>query len=192
MMMIIVKKIKKNDKTPDTSYALKKKYIVWNYRNIDSSDIIMKKINGDGNYLFRAISYFLHNTENKYNEVIKRKTIIPNVEIDTEMGKNDKNWGGDLEISISYDLYNYNIAEYKEIYNDHYQITHLEFIQYINSDNNEQKDLLILTSNNDNHFNLAYYKNIVNNTKDNLSIKNNMKIIKILKKIYLKNILIKI
>ena len=105
---------------------------------------------------------------------------------------NDKNWGGDLEISISYDLYNYNIAEYKEIYNDHYQITHLEFIQYINSDNNEQKDLLILTSNNDNHFNLAYYKNIVNNTKDNLNIKNNMKIIKILKKIYLKNILIKI
>jgi hypothetical protein len=69
MMMIIVKKIKKNDKTPDTSYALKKKYIVWNYRNIDSSDIIMKKINGDGNYLFRAISYFLHNTENKYNEI---------------------------------------------------------------------------------------------------------------------------
>ena len=72
---------------------------------------------------------------------------------------NDKNWGGDLEISISYDLYKYNIAEYKEIYNVNNELTNLEFIQYINSDNNEQKDLIILTNINNNHFNLAYYKN---------------------------------
>ena len=92
----------KNDKNPDGAYILKKKYIneelypiVRNYRNIDSSDILIKKISGDGNCLFRAISYFLHNTENKYyeirnqiyNEAIKRKSLIPNVEIDTEMGK---------------------------------------------------------------------------------------------------------
>ena len=194
----------KNDKNPDGSYILKKKYIneelypiVRNYRNIDSSDILIKKISGDGNCLFRAISYFLHNTENKYyeirnqiyNEAIKRKSLIPNVEIDTEMGKmrihdyistinNDKNWGGDLEISISYDLYKYNIAEYKEIYNVNDELTNLEFIQYINSDNNEQKDLIILTNINNNHFNLAYYKNkkdsnknIVNNTKEELNNK---------------------
>ena len=123
---------------------------------------------------FRAISYFLHNIDNKsneirnqiYNEAIKRKTIIPNIEIDNEIGKmrihdyikNDKKWGGALEISISYDLYNYNISEYKKIYNADL-LTHLEFIQYINSDNNEQKDLIILTNINNNNFNLAYYNN---------------------------------
>ena len=172
----------------------KQKYIneelyptVRNFENIKPSDIIIINIIGDGNCLFRAISYFLNNTEDNhseirkqiYNEAIKRKPLIPNIEIETERGrvrihdyistiKEEKNYGGDLEISISYDLYNYNVAEYKEIYDNNGDLTALEFIQYINKDNNENKDLIILTNVNDNHFNLAYYKyKNINDNKNN-------------------------
>ena len=58
--------------------------------------------------------------------------------------KEPNNYGGDLEISISYDLYNYNVAQYKEIYDDFGNLINLEFVNYINN-NNENKDLLILT-----------------------------------------------
>lgn len=85
-----------------------------------------------------------------YNEAVKRKHLIPNIEIEIERGrmliheyistiKDDKNYGGDLEISISYDLYNFNVAEYKEIYDSEGTLTSLEFIQYINNDNNEKQ-----------------------------------------------------
>ena len=59
--------------------------------------------------------------------------------------KEPNNYGGDLEISISYDLYNYNVAQYKEIYDDFGNLINLEFVNYINNNNNENKDLLILT-----------------------------------------------
>ena len=106
-----------------------------------------------------------------------------NDEIETESGrirmhniqtiKEDKNYYGDLEISISYDLYNFNIAEYKEIYDSEGTLTSQEFIKYINNDNNENKDLIILCYLNNNHFIWEYYKNNknVNQLNPDLNIK---------------------
>ena len=87
--------------------------------------------------------------------------------------KEDKNYDGDLEISISYDLYNFNIAEYKEIYDSKGTLTSQEFIKYINNDNNENKDLIILCYLNNNHFIWEYYKNNknVNQLNPDLNIK---------------------
>ena len=103
-----------------------------------------------------------------YEEAILRINILPNIIIDSERGrfkisdyiltiKGPNNYGGDLEISLSYDLYNYNLAQYREIYDDFGNFINLEFVKYINNNNNENKDLLNLTNINDNHYNLAYY-----------------------------------
>ena len=81
----------------------------------------------------RAFSQFLYGTEYMYNtirgriynEAIIRKNTIPNVIIETELGqmrihdyinniKDDGFQGGDFELSIGYELFNINIAEYKE------------------------------------------------------------------------------
>ena len=56
-------------------------------------------------------------------------------------------------------MYIYNIAQYKEIYDDFGNLINLEFVNYINNDIDENKDLLILTNINDNHYNLTYYNN---------------------------------
>jgi len=74
-------------------------------------------------------------------------------------------------------LYNYNITQYREIYDDFGNLINLEFINFINNNNNENKDLLIFTNINDNHYNLTYYKNkqqnktcIITNNKDTNTI----------------------
>lgn len=73
--------------------------------------------------------------------------------------KNNGNFAGNIEISIAYELFEINIAEYKEIRNNNNEFINLSFINYINNDNNENKNLLILTNINNNHFNIAYYNN---------------------------------
>lgn len=95
------------------------------------------------------------------------------------------NHGGDLELSLAYELYHINIAEYKEIRDNNDKLISLNFVKYINDNNEENKDLLILTNINDNHFNLAYYNNtivdtdfnpisnITNNYENNNNISNN-------------------
>ena len=52
---------------------------------------------------------------------------------------------GDLEISIFYDLYNSNIAAYKEEREINNNQVNLGFLNYINNDNNENKDLYAIT-----------------------------------------------
>ena len=109
-----------NNESANKKYINSELYpIVRNFGNIDPNSIFIKKILGDGNCLFRAISYFLNKTEDMhlnirqdiYEEAFKRINILPNIEIDTERGrykirdyiytiKEPNNNGGDLEISI--------------------------------------------------------------------------------------------
>jgi len=49
-----------------------------------------------------------------------------------------------------------NRAKYTEVYFKQ-NLIDLNFVKYINDDNNERKNLLILTNINYNHSNLAYY-----------------------------------
>jgi hypothetical protein len=77
--------------------------------------------------------------------------------------QNDGFYGGELEISIATELYNINIATYREILNDKNEIIGYRYINYYNhNDNNENRHLMILTNIDNIHFRLAYdsYKNI--------------------------------
>ena len=57
--------------------------------------------------------------------------------------KIEGNFGGALEISIAYDIFNFNIAEYLIIRDNNAQIINLLFIKYINKDKNENQNLMI-------------------------------------------------
>ena len=71
--------------------------------------------------------------------------------------KIEGNYDGDLEFSIAYGIFNFNIAEYLIIRDDNHQIKNLLFIKYLNNEQNENKNLIIFVNVNNNHFNLAYY-----------------------------------
>ena len=66
---------------------------------------------------------------------------------------------GDLEISISSNIYNINIVTYNEVWNDGDHLIALTPIRYINNENNENLHLLILTNINNLNFRIGYYKN---------------------------------
>ena len=113
----------------------------------------------------------MHNIIRKtiYEEALSRMNYFPNITMETENGnikiydyikniKNDGEYGGDLEISLAYDIYQINIAEYKEIYDDD-NLINFCFIRYFNEGNNENRDLLFLTNLNNNHFRIGYYNN---------------------------------
>ena len=107
-----------------------------------------------------------------YQEALRRINVIPNVIIETERGnfrirdyiqtiKDEGNHGGDFEISITYHIFKINIAQYileKDINNN---IINLSFVKYINDNNNENKNLLILVNEANVHFMVAYYNNSI-------------------------------
>ena len=107
-----------------------------------------------------------------YQEALRQINVIPNVIIETERGSfrihdyiqtinKEGNYGGDFELSIAYDIFNINIAQYlieKDINN---KIINLSFVKYINDNNNENKNLLILVNEGRVHFMVAYYNNII-------------------------------
>ena len=85
------------------------------HSNIETKNFDLINITGDGNCLYKAISYFLYGTELNYNKIrnkiyihgLTKLNILPNILIDTEMGpkrihdyipliKNDKFYGGVL------------------------------------------------------------------------------------------------
>ena len=152
--------------------------IVRNYKNINPNNIEIKEIIGDGNCLFRAISHFIKGNEYMYNcirtqiykEALNRINLIQNITIESERGnmpihtyintiKENGNYEGDFEISLAYDIFKINIAEYKAILDTNNNILNHTFIKYINDDGNENRDLLLFLSFNKNHFNLGYYNN---------------------------------
>ena len=133
--------------------------IVHNYKNINPKYLEIKEIIGDGNCLFRAKSHFIKGNEYMYNcirtqiykEAINRINIIPNITIESEGGnmpihtyintiKENGNYGGDFEISLAYDIYKINIAEYQAIFDINNNILNYTFIKYINDDGNENRD----------------------------------------------------
>ena len=105
-----------------------------------------------------------------YQEALMRINVIPNIIIETETGKyrihdyihtikENGNHGGDFEISVVYNIFNINIAQYiieKDIIN--YTIN-LSFVLYYNDTNNENKNLLILVNEAHLYFMFAYYNN---------------------------------
>lgn len=101
---------------------------------------------------------------------MSRINVVSNVIIKTERGnfrihdyiqtiKEDENFGGDFELSIAYDIFNINIAQYLIGKDANNNIINLKFIKYINDDNNEKKNLLLLIYENGAHFMVAYYNN---------------------------------
>ena len=91
-----------------------------------------------------------------YNTANSRKHLIPDVTIETTNGnmkihdyidsiKLDMFLGGDFELSIAYDIYSFNIAQYKAIFNNQNEIIGYQFISYYNNDNNEFKNLMLIT-----------------------------------------------
>ena len=130
--------------------------------------------------MFRWVAQFIYDTEFQhkdirtkiYQEALNRINIFPNVIIETERGNfkmhdyiktinEDGNQGGDVELSIAYDIFNFNIAQYLVIRDSKSNIINLSFVKYINNDNNEQKNLLNLVNENRIHFNIAYYNNTI-------------------------------
>ena len=152
--------------------------IVRHFKDINPINIEIKDVGRDGNCMFRALSQFIYGNEYMhqnirqkiFTEAMKRLPNIPNIIMETEMGnirihdyiksiKENSNFGGDFELSIAYDIFNINIAEYIEIRESNGNLINLSFVKYINDNNDEKKNLLILTNLDHNHFRLAYYNN---------------------------------
>ena len=91
---------------------------------------------GDGNCVYRSIARFVYGNEDLhqrvrfeiYEEAMRRRDSYPDITLETESGPMNireyvKNintlgfYGGELEIGIASDIYNINIATYKEIIN---------------------------------------------------------------------------
>lgn len=111
--------------------------------------LIIRDVIGEGNCLFRVIAQFIYGNEfmynnirqSIYNEVINRIRVIPNVIIETERenlcmhhytntNKVDGTNGGDIEISLAYEIYNINIGEYIEIRDENNGLNNLRFVKY--------------------------------------------------------------
>jgi len=127
--------------------------------------------------MFRAISHYIyHNEENYpiirkeiYETALLKKHLIPNIYIDSERGRMkiheyidtiqyDRNFGGDLEMSLAYEIYKCNIAVYNASQDITGKINNLTFLNFF-YDNNEKKNLLLLIYINNIHYNVAYYNN---------------------------------
>lgn len=108
--------------------------------------------------MFPAISHYIYYNEENYPIIRKeiyetallKKHLIPNIYIDSERGRMkiheyidtiqyDRNFGGDLEMSLAYEIYKCNIAVYNASQDIIGKINNLTFLNYINNDNNEKK-----------------------------------------------------
>lgn len=119
-----------------------------------------------------CISLFVYKNENLYYRVrqeianysIVNRNNYVNIELETEEGlmninqyiiyiqKNVK-WGGELEKYARQEIYDINIADYKEIKNN---LLNPIYHQNLNQDNDYYKNLCIITQVNNNHFNLIF------------------------------------
>ena len=96
-------------------------------------------------------------------------------------------------MSIAYDIFNINIAQYLIGKDANNNIINLKFIKYINDDNNEKKNLLLLIYENGAHFMVAYYNNTklklnFNPTKSKTDENNNIREKKNINKYILKDL----
>ena len=86
---------------------------------------------------------------------------------------NESFYGGELEIAMASSIYNINIATFEER-NIGENFLGLSFIRYFNVSNDNNKNLMILSNINNNHFRLSYEKtNNINQNELNFKINNN-------------------
>ena len=167
--------------------------IVKTLNPINHNDIKIIKVNGDGNCLYRCISFFLLGSEEFYidikNEIINwidnnRKDFneffgdddVNNrskeelAEEEYKYIKSKDSWGGFHSIEIACLLFGISIGVYTDNGNN-------EFIRYSFSENlNQGAKLMLLSYHNNNHFDLIYDKKI---NLDSSSQKKNIKKLKI-------------
>ena len=164
----------KNNNNYSQTYKNQKLYpTVINHRRINRDLVDIINVGDDGNCFYRAISYFLNNNENSYSsireeiyqEALKNQRnnpqkleIIENNQLSVTQYidhiRKDGIFAGDLEISTAKELYNINIATYRPGTKNEFS-----FINFYCDGTNYNKDLLILIYINNNHYQLAYYKN---------------------------------
>jgi len=148
---------------------------------IEKSEADVVEITGDGNCLYRSISYFLFNTQEYYKEIkqlvidwiennfnifenffgdddnknLKKETLAKE---ELEYTKKKDSWGGDIHINILCIILKVTIAVYYES-NGKY----LRYFLY-NLPNIEEEEIIILLYINNRHYNLIYPKR--NNQKN--------------------------
>ena len=136
-------------------------------QNIPKDKIKLIKITGDGNCLFRAFSYYLHNDESKFNDIrlliyneaklnkdslkeffledkIDDVIVITKINNYLEKIKENKFHGGNIEMSIFIKLYQVNISIYILQSNDNDYYTHYSNIWH--PDKNHDRFLVLLFS----------------------------------------------
>ena len=149
---------------------------VINKLNIDNKDVIKIDVKSDGNCFMRCISLFVNNEnyhlkirEEIQNFIEINKSLFNHLEIETEVGilniedyiiyiKKPKSWSGELEKYSEQELYNINIADYIVVIDDTNNNIYHKFFTDCNHDNNYEKNLCILTSIANSHYNLLYDK----------------------------------
>lgn len=116
--------------------------------------------------LYMELNIYQSVSHQIYIEALNRSHIIHNVIIETEIDQYSsmniliilkmKDFMEEIQKSVLQMIYSIYIAEYTELYLNE-SLFGVNFVNYTNNDNNEYKNLLILTNSNNNHFKLAYY-----------------------------------
>ena len=153
-----------------------KTFVKYN-KTIKKEELQEKKIEGDGNCLYRSISYFLLATEDYYNEI--KKEIINWIEQNKQkfidfFGDDDSNnitkeeqaedelnyiktknsWGGFHTLEIANIIFNLSTVVYVDNGDENYK-------KYFYTENlNNDSELMILLYENNNHFKLLFDKKV--------------------------------
>ena len=125
----------------------------------------------------RYLALFCYGNENLHlivrekicNYIIQNKILFNHLEFETEIGlldldnyidyiKKPNAWSGELEKYAAEELFNINIADFIETKSNINNLTIHKFFADCNHDQNYDKDLCLLTSINNSHYNLLYDK----------------------------------
>ena len=145
---------------------------------LNSDEVSLKKIRGDGNCFYRCLSFFFLNNQEFYEDI---KTCIINwidnnyktfenffgdddannisketlAKLEFDYIKNSDSWGSHYTISIACLLFNIDIALYIKDNENNYK----QYILFSQNHSVHNRELCILEYHNNNHFNVLYSKN---------------------------------
>jgi len=160
----------------DINSLLKRK--VYLGQALNSDEISIKGIRGDGNCFYRCLSFFFLNNQEFYEDI---KTCIINwinnnyktfenffgdddannitketlAKLEFDYIKNSDSWGSHYTISIACLLFNIDIALYIQDNENNYK----QYILFSQNQSINNRELCILEYHNNNHFNIIYSKN---------------------------------
>ena len=200
---IEIKNDKESKKIIDSYVNSELKSLVKNKSNIPFNLIDFIKITKDGNCFYRCLSYYFTLNKENYKEI--KNIIIDWIENNYEkyinfFGDDDRNhiskeelakrefdyikskdsWGSDYTITIACLLFDLDIGVY--IYNGKDELRPYHFFENVE---NKNKDLLILSFHNNNHFDLIFSKN---KNSDNPVLYNSIKEINVVNDIKKENL----